>query len=189
MLMQTPRLLIRNFKETDLASFVAYRNDTEVAKYQSWKVPYTLEMGSRFIQQMKDMNAPKQGSWMQVALALKESDELIGDLGFFINQTDIRQATIGFSIARAQWRKGFATEAILQVLNYLFFDIDLHRIVANCDVENIASYRTLEKMGFRREAHFIESFLANEVYQSEYHYGMLQREWCEKKQGDNARFG
>jgi len=189
MLMQTPRLLIRNFKDADLVSFVAYRNEPEVAKYQGWKPPYTEEMGLKFIHQMKDMNAPKQGSWIQFALALKKTDELIGDLGVFIKQTDIRQATIGFSIAKGQWRKGFATEAISQILDYLYVDLDLHRVVADCDEENVASYRTMEKLGFRREAHFIESFLVNDVYRSEYHYGMLQREWREKQQGDTARLG
>ena len=180
MLMHTSRLLIRNFKDADLASFIAYRNDIEVAKYQGWKAPYTEEMGSRFIAQMKDMNAPKQGSWIQFAVALKVSDELIGDLGCFIKQMDIRQATIGFTIAKGHWRKGFAAEAILRLLDYLFVDIDLHRVVADCDVENAASYRTLEKLGFRREAHFVESFPVNGVYTSEYHYGMLQCEWREK---------
>ena len=76
--------------------------------------------------------------------------------------------------------KGYATEAILKLLDYLFVDIDLHRVVADCDVENVASYRTLEKLGFRREAHFVESYPVNGVYTSEYHYGMLQREWREK---------
>lgn len=177
MLMQTPRLLIRNFKDADLASFIAYRNEPEVAKYQGWKVPYTEEMGSRFIAQMKDVNAPKQGSWLQFAIALKESDELIGDLGCFIKQSDIRQASIGFTIAKDHWRKGFAAESVLQWLDYLFVDIDLHRVIADCDVENIASYRTLEKLGFRREAHFVESFPVNGSYASEYHYGILRREW------------
>ena len=96
MLMQTSRLLIRNFKDADLSSFIDYRNDIEVAKYQGWKFPYTEEMGSSFMTQMKDMNTPKQGSWIQFAVALKESDELVGDLGCFIKQEDIRQASNWF---------------------------------------------------------------------------------------------
>lgn len=59
----------------------------------------------------------------------------------------------------------------------------MHRVSADCDVENIASYRTLEKLGFRREAHFVESFLVDGVYTSEYHYALLQREWRENLKG------
>jgi RimJ/RimL family protein N-acetyltransferase len=69
------------------------------------------------------------------------------------------------------------------LLEYLFEDMDMHRVSADCDAENIASYRTLEKLGFRREAHFLESFYFNGIFTSEYYYGMLQREWRERVKG------
>ncbi|MBK8821884.1 MAG: GNAT family N-acetyltransferase [Anaerolineales bacterium] len=92
---------------------------------------------------------------------------------------DIRQAKIGFTLAAKHWRKGYITEIIPCLLEYLFEDMDMHRVAADCDVENVASYRALEKLGFRREAHFLESYLISGVYGSEYHYGLLQREWRE----------
>jgi RimJ/RimL family protein N-acetyltransferase len=183
MLIQTPRLILRNLKEYDLDIFVAYRNDAEVAKYQGWEVPYPREKGEKFISSMKDKFALKQGDWIQYAVALKETDELIGDLGCYVKKEDARQAVIGYTIAAKHWRKGYASEVIPYLLDYLFMDMDMHRVSADCDVENIASYRTLEKIGFRREAHFVDSFLVRGVYTSEYHYGMLQSEWREKIQG------
>lgn len=132
---------------------------------------------------MKDKFAPKQGEWIQFAVALKDTDELIGDLGCYIKKDDARQAVIGFTIASKHWRKGYAVDVIPSLLEYLFEDMDMHRVTADCDVENVASYRTLEKLGFRREAHFVESFSVNGVYTSEYHYGMLQPEWREKAKG------
>ena len=92
----------------------------------------------------------------------------------------MRQARIGFTLAAKYWRNGYISEVIPYLLEYLFEDMDIHRVAADCDVENIASFRTLEKLGFRREAHFVESFLVNGGYTSEYHYGLLQREWREK---------
>lgn len=183
MLLQTSRLILRNFIENDLESFLAYRNDPEVAKYQGWGIPYLREKAGKFISSMKEKNVPKQGDWIQFAIALKDTDELIGDLGCYIKKDDARQAVIGFTVASNHWRKGYAVEVIPCLLEYLFEDMDMHRVTADCDVENVASYRTLEKLGFRREAHFIESFPVNGVYMSEYHYGMLQREWREKLQG------
>ena len=180
MLLQTPRLILRNLQEYDLDLFVAYRNEPEVARYQGWGTPYPREKGERFISLMKDKFALKQGDWIQYAVALKDIDELIGDLGCHIKNDDARQAMIGYTIASKHWRKGYASEVIPFLLEYLFEDMDIHRVSADCDVENVASYRTLEKLGFRREAHYVESFLANGVYTSEYHYGMLQREWREK---------
>jgi len=178
--LHTQRLIIRNFSASDLESFLAYRNDPEVAKYQGWTFPYPREKAAAFIDEMKDVHAPKQGQWIQLAVELKESGEMIGDVAARVKSTDARQAVFGYSFASAHWRKGYATEALTAFIDYLFEDVDMHRITADCDVENSASWKTLEKLGFRREAHFVESFPVNGEYISEYHYGMLQREWRAK---------
>jgi len=176
----TPRLLLRNFLASDLEAFLAYRNDPEVGKYQGWQIPYSREDGEIFIREVQDIHAPKQGQWMQIAIALKETDELIGDIGCILKQEDARQAVIGYRIGSPYWRMGYAFEAVQGWLDHLFEDLDLHRVVADCDTENTASHQLLEKLGFRREAHFIESYLENGVYTNEYHYGLLQREWRAK---------
>ncbi len=180
MYLHTQRLLIRNFNASDLEAFLAYRNDPEVAKYQSWSLPYTREKAEAFIREMQDVHAPKQGDWLQLALELKETGAMIGDVAFGVKVDDARQATVGFTIASAHQKKGYATEAMTALLDYLFEDVDMHRVVADCDTENIGSWKTLEKLGFRREAHFVESLLINREYTSEYYYGLLQREWRAK---------
>ncbi|MBC7878716.1 MAG: GNAT family N-acetyltransferase [Anaerolineales bacterium] len=182
MFIHTARLTIRNFKDSDIDAFLAYRNDPEVAKYQGWGIPYTREQGLQYISEIKDIESPKAGLWLQVAIELKETGETIGDLGIRIKKEDARQVAIGFTIASTHWRKGYAVEAMTALLEYLFKELNMHRVIADCDVENIASYRTLEKLGFRREAHFVESFFADGVYTSEYYYGLLQSEWSERDQ-------
>lgn len=189
MYLQTARLTLRNFIDADLEIFLAYRNDPVVAKYQGWGVPYPREKAEFFLSSMKERNDLKQDSWIQYAVALKDTDELIGDLGCYVKKDDMRQARIGFTLAAKYWRKGYITEAAPCLLRYLFEDMNVHRVAADCDVDNTASYRTLEKLGFRREAHFIESYLINGVYASEYHYGLLQREWMENQRGDHVNFG
>jgi RimJ/RimL family protein N-acetyltransferase len=180
---QTPRLTIRNFEDKDLETLLAYRNDPEVAKYQGWGIPYPREKGEALVSSMKDVSTLTQDGWAQYAVALKDTDELIGDLGCRIKRDDVRQARIGYTLASKYWRQGYISEALTSLLKYLFEEMNLHRVAADCDVENTASFRTLEKLGFRREAHFIESFLVDGVYTSEYHYAMLQREWREMSLG------
>jgi RimJ/RimL family protein N-acetyltransferase len=53
----------------------------------------------------------------------------------------------------------------------------LHRVIAISDVENTASFRVLERLGFRREGHFVENLMFKGKWASEYHYAMLAREW------------
>jgi RimJ/RimL family protein N-acetyltransferase len=64
------------------------------------------------------------------------------------------------------------------LLDYLFNELNLHRVIAECDVENIASYRLLERLGFRREAHLIENIWFKGAWGSEFHYAILEREWA-----------
>jgi len=179
MFLHTKRLILRNYLDNDLDALFALRNDAEVARFQGWTMPYSLENAEDLISSTRDMHAPKQGVWLQIALALKTTDELIGDIGCFVKKEDARQATIGYSLASRYWGMGYAFEAVRGWLGYLFDDLDMHRVVADCDTENTASYRLLERLGFRREAHYVENFSVNGEYKSEYHYGLLQREWRE----------
>jgi len=180
-LLHTERLILRNIRDSDLEPFLAYRNIPEVAQYQGWDIPFTRERGEKFIEEMKNLEAPKAGHWLQLAIELKESGEMIGDIACRIRPEDAQQAVIGFTIAPTHWRQGYAVEAVLCLLEFLFNDLGVHRVSADCDVENTGSWRTLEKAGFRREAYFQESYFFRGAYTSEYYYGLLQREWRARK--------
>lgn len=178
--LESNRLLLRQFRASDLEPFLAYRNDPEIARYQGWNVPYSREKGIEFIEFMMTAFPAVQGEWFQAALELKSTHEMIGDVGFIIRKDDVRQALIGYSLARPHWGNGYAHEAVSRVLAHLFYDLNLHRVVAECDVENIPSWKLLERLGFRREAHLLENIFFKGAYGSEYHYAMLAREWKER---------
>jgi len=175
--LESPRLILRPFQDSDLESFLAYRNDPEVAKYQSWSVPYPRESGVQFVDLMQMTNPVSQGEWYQVAVELKSTRDMIGDVAFCTLISDERQALIGYSLARPYWHQGCAFEAVSTLLGYLFEERGLHRVIAECDVDNVASWKLLEKLGFRREAHLVENVYFKGRYGSEYHYAMLAREW------------
>ena len=63
------------------------------------------------------------------------------------------------------------------MLDYLFAELDLHRVIAITDVENVSSFSMLDRLGFRREGHFVENLMFKGQWASEYHYAMLKREW------------
>jgi len=175
--LESPRLILRSFQDSDLETFLTYRNDPEVAKYQSWDVPYPREKGTQFIDLMKMSNPNSQGEWYQVAVELKSTREMIGDVAFSTMVYDDMQALMGYSLARSYWYQGYAFEAVGRLLKYLFEERSLHRVMAECDVDNVASWKLLEKLGFRREAHLMENVFFKGKYGSEYHYALLAREW------------
>jgi RimJ/RimL family protein N-acetyltransferase len=174
--LETDRLRIRQFQDSDLESFFNYRNDPEVAKYQGWDVPYPREKALDFVQEMKDKDARTEGDWFQAAIEVIASGEMIGDVAYYLKKYE-PQAYIGYSIARRHWRMGYAKEAVWRLLGYLFGELDLHRVVAITVTENLASFQLLERLGFRREGHFIENLMFKGKWGNEYYYGMLRWEW------------
>jgi len=177
LILETKRLIMRPFQDSDLQSFAAYRADPLVAEYQGWSMPYTQKDAAQLITEMKQQQPAIPGQWYQLALEVKASGVMIGDCAFYTLTNDPRQAEIGFTLARPYQGQGYAYEAVARLLDYLFGELKLHRVRANCDVENQHSSKLLERLGMRREAHFVENLWFKGRWSSEYWYGMLQREW------------
>ena len=178
--LESPRLILRSFRPADLDSFLAYRSDPLVAQYQGWEIPYPREKAEAFIEEMSQQNFYPSVEWFQVALELRETGAMIGDCAFHLLETDQQQAEIGFSLARAYWGFGYGTEAIQRLLAYLFEEVKLHRVIANCDPRNLASSRLLERVGMRRQAHHIQSYYHSGEYTDEAVYAILRREYQEQ---------
>ncbi len=175
--LETTRLILRSFQDSDLEEFHKYRAHSLVARYQGWEVPYERETAKSFLDEMKTTQAGTTGKWFQAAIHLKNNEEIVGDCAFHVMTKDPRQAFIGITIARPYWRKGIAGEACARLLDYLFRELKLHRVVAECDVENVASCALLSSLGFRQEAHLVENIWFKGGWGSEYHFAMLEREW------------
>ncbi len=177
--LETPRLRLRHFVDSDLLAFMAYRKDPEVARYQSWESINDPEARA-FIQEQKAIQPGVPGKGFQIAIELKAKGVLIGDCYFKINELDDRQAEIGFSLSHAYQRQGFATEAVSCFINYAFLTFDLHRIIAITDCENAASIALLEHLGMRREGHFLKNVWFKGKWGDEYLYAILKEEWQSK---------
>lgn len=174
--LETTRLRLRRFTDADLPIFMAYRNDPEVARYQSWERINELE-ARVFIQEQKEAQPGIPGLWFQIAIELKETGMLVGDCALKIEEYDERQAEIGFTLSRAYQRRGIALEAVSGVLDYAFLTLGLHRVLAITDCENSQSVALLERLGLRREGHFIQNVWFKGKWGNEYLYAILQEEW------------
>lgn len=176
MLLATPRLILRRFKANDRDVFRAYRNDPEIARYQSWE-SCSAEEAVEFIAAQQSLQPCVPGQWFQFAIELKETAALIGDCAFKINEDDARQAEIGFTLAREYQQRGYGAEAVARVLDYGFAGLGLHRIIAVTDAENHASVALLERLGMRREAHYIQNIWFKGKWGDEFLYAILSNEW------------
>jgi aminoglycoside 6'-N-acetyltransferase len=152
MIFETARLIARRFAPSDLAAFVAMRDDPEVSRYQSWE-RYTDDDGRSFIAELATAQ-PGEPGWFQFALEDRASGAFIGDCGLCVDVADQRLGRIGYTIVRTHWNRGIATEAVAGLTAYAFERFNMHRITASVDPRNAASCRVLEKAGFAKEAHF-----------------------------------
>jgi RimJ/RimL family protein N-acetyltransferase len=165
----------------DLDVFYSYRRNPEVTKYQGFDV-FTFEQAKDFITSQKDKAFGKLGEWVQYGIENKKSGRLIGDCAIKLDANDRRLAEVGITISPDEQKKGYAREALLGILDFLFSLENFHRVTEIVDAENIASIQLLKNVGFRQEGHFIENIYFKGRWGSEYQYAMLKSEWSQLKE-------
>jgi RimJ/RimL family protein N-acetyltransferase len=77
--------------------------------------------------------------------------------------------------------RGYGSEAVGALVRYLFAERGKHKVCADCDTRNAASWRLLERLGFRREGELRESFRDGSTWADDYVYGLLASEWAARR--------
>jgi RimJ/RimL family protein N-acetyltransferase len=96
---------------------------------------------------------------------------------YLYQETQTRQGDIGFVFHPAYHGKSYAFEAAREMLRLGFERVGFHRIEGRCDARNGASARLMERLGMRREVHFVENAWFKREWGSELVYAILAREW------------
>jgi [ribosomal protein S5]-alanine N-acetyltransferase len=149
----TERLILREFKPDDWPAVFAYASDPEVVRFMRWG-PSSPEEVQSFLAQVVEWQQAAPRTNYCLAAVLTDSQRLIGGVGIHIVPSDEAQSYVGYCFHRDEWGKSLATESCRALLRFGFQELNLHRIIASCDSQNIASARVLEKSGMHREAHF-----------------------------------
>lgn len=171
---RTERLVLRRLADGDLPRIFAYRSQPEVSQWIGAAATDIETLAERF----------DDGS---IAVIVEHDGQLIGDLmvklqDAYAQREVVEQATgaeaeLGWTFDPAHHGRGFATEAIRAVLGICFDDLALHRVVAICFAANEPSWRLMERIGMRREAHHVNSSLHRDLgWQDEYAYALLADE-------------
>ena len=176
----TPRLRVRRFTDGDVETFASYRADPDVARYQSW-TDYTLDQARELVAAVAVDEPGVPGEWFQLAIELGATGALVGDLALHVDADEPRQAEVGFTLHPAHQGRGYATEALRGYLDWLFPTFHLHRVIAVTDARNGAAAALLQRVGFRREAHFVDNVFFKGSWGSEFLFAMLQREWAGRR--------
>jgi putative hydrolase of the HAD superfamily len=162
--LRSERLVIDRLVATDLAALVAYKNDPAVAEYQSWPMPFTDGDASALI-------ASDQ-------LGVRAGSDLVGDLMMAAVAGTDHAFEIGVTIAPGAQGRGYASEAVRTVAEAMFADARVRKLIAYVDVDNKASLRLFDRVGFRREGLLRESFeQTGGRFVDEVLFGLTRTEW------------
>ncbi len=174
--LMTSRLVLRPLRLSDSAAVFAYRSDPEVARFQMWEPEAEGEVRS-FIENLQELAIDTPGTWYQLAITLKKSGVLIGDCGLHFPLEEPKQMEVGITLAPAHQRRGYGTEALEGVIEYLFVKLGKHRVYASVDPRNEASMALLKRVGMRKEGHFRESIWVKGEWVDDLIYAILEKEW------------
>lgn len=164
----TERLILRRFRESDLADLHEYISDPEVVVFEPYK-PMTME-------EVKDNLTWRISTDEMIAVELKGTGKLIGNV--YLGKRDFEALEIGFVFNRSYQHQGYALESCEKLIE-LAFAAGIHRIYAECDPENQASWGLLERLGFAREAYlrknvyFWKDTDGNPIWKDTYIYALL----------------
>jgi len=168
-MVETPRLILRPITPADGPAIHRYMADPVVTR---WLPEGPLDAAQA--QAFAEKNAGRYAR--AVAVVERTSGELVGHMPF---HPWFGRATheVGWVIAPDRQGRGYATEAARALVDFAFGALACHRVIATCQPENPASWRVMEKLGMRREAHFRQA-LHRETgeWWDEYFYALLADE-------------
>ncbi len=112
----------------------------------------------------------------------KEDGNKIGFISHFhVLHIAGKQLEIGYSLVPDERGKGYCSEAVKIMIDYLFLSRDARRIQAQTDRRNLASQRVLEKAGFKKEGVLRCNFFSRGEWVDAFIYSILREEWKEPR--------
>lgn len=167
-------IYLRALKTTDYKISVKWRNDPDI-----WK----LTLGKRYL-----VSEEYEKKWIEntifnskdirLAICIKSNDKYIGNVYLtnidYYNREAKEQLFIG---EKSEWGKGFAFEALMQILEFGFYERNLHRIYTEIMEEHIASRKLANKCSFREEGLLRDKIIKNGEYKNVVIFSILRKEF------------
>jgi RimJ/RimL family protein N-acetyltransferase len=173
------RLVVRRFTQDDWHDLRDYICTPEVS---AWEPDYPS--GDKGAQDMATYFAATDDFW---AAELRDRRKVIGHIHF--GQKEPKETltwNLGYVFNPTYYRCGYATEACRHLLRYGFEEIGVRRVEAGCNPDNVASWRLLERLGLRREAHHLQNAVIKHnpdgtpIFWDSFIYAMLREEWLNR---------
>jgi [ribosomal protein S5]-alanine N-acetyltransferase len=145
----TNRLMLRKVTTKDANDMFTYLSDKDVMKHMGLEPFQTINDVYDEIDWYQTINL--EGTGMRWGITLKDSGKVIGSCGFLNMKTKHHRAEVGFELSKDHWGKGIASESLEAVVKYGFQHLQLERIEALIEPDNLHSQKLVERQGFQKE--------------------------------------
>ncbi len=163
MIIKTERLILRTFKDTDLALFSLLAADPEVMRF-SLKGPLSTEQAKEYFDRRILQHYEKHGFGL-LAVFLKDTQDFIGFVGLIVQTIDeIEEIELAYRLRPKYWSHGYATEAAKAVCEYAFQTMGVERLISLIDPKNHKSLRVANRVGMHFWKHSVYHGIPVQVY-------------------------
>lgn len=171
-ILETDRLLLRPLQYADVADLKEWLSD--ISLYQYWgKRPGKSDLNPELLFQKKE-RPTKSFHW---GIVHKKDNKVIGEMWVYLIENN-RMAKVAFRLSQIYQGNGLMAEALIKVVIFCFEKTELQRLWTDVHIYNIASFKTLERAGFKREGLVREGKMVN-MYCDYYLYGMTKSNYIE----------
>lgn len=170
-ILSTQRLRLRQFRAEDVDAMHECFADADAMRF--WNHPVFVKRieTERAVRNFVDCTPSYYRFW---AIADASTDRCVGLVNYHDGHIRSKRVSIGYVVAPARQRQGFATEAVSAMLDFCFDDLGLHRIQAFIHPDNKASIALVAKFGFRREGLLRDNLRVGEVWRDDVLYALLR---------------
>lgn len=173
--LETNRLILRELQVEDIDFIFNHFSNENVCQYLFDEEPLTKrDEALEIINWYKDFELKNRSRW---GIELKDNGKLIGTCGFHCLDRRNNIVEIGYDLSKNYWRQGYMTEALKIAIDVAFNNMHVNRIQAFVYIENVSSYKLLEKKKFIREGIIREKHFFRGKYYDHYCYSLLKRDW------------
>lgn len=180
MLIETERLGLRFLSKDDVDDVLIYQSDPDSVRYIPWEVRNRDDVLEALGRAETYLGLDSDTHSLLLAIVLKETGQVIGQLNTSMVDAKNFTANIGYALNKEFRGKGFVNEALVALVAHIFTNHNVMRVIADIDIRNLDSIKVIEKLGFRREATFIENDFCKGEWCSLHLYALLKREWLSK---------
>lgn len=176
---KTGRLILRPFTIEDVDSIFRYASSPKVAEFTTWNHNQNKEDSISFLKEY----AFKMYDSEQIeplAITFKSDPHTaIGTVGCPWSTKQNLSMELAYALHHDFWSQGIVAEACSALIDYCFTNTDVQKVKSHCIIENVGSYKVMEKIGMKHEGTFRAHLLIKEQFRDLVFYAILKNEWLD----------